>query len=221
MGDGGPRGRGWKAQGTGRGGEGTGWKACLRTAVLPPVSACWNQRQNPPRHAQAPAAGSVLPPPRPGRESGTSARLYGTGNNWGGTTGDTGRGGEAGQPDPAAVCVWGGVSRRSMPPRVAAGHDGIAAGGLPRLREWKTRPNSLWSTNRLQNTRPQPKLPPPHPSRCHPSGLQGWHPLVTSSVQGAGCLLARGTKPGQAGSPRPRWCPCLAGAGFLWPLKAS
>lgn len=81
------------------------------------------------------------------------------------------------------------------PPRVAAGHYGIAVGGLPRLRERETRPNSLRSTNTLQNTQPQPEPPPPpQPGHCHPSGLQSWQLLATSSAPGAGRLLVQGTQ---------------------------
>lgn len=70
------------------------------------------------------------------------------------------------------------------------GHHKTVSGGLPRLRDWETHPNSLWSTNSPEI--PNPKLP--QPRRCHPSGLQSWHCLLTSSVQGAGCLLLEGTQ---------------------------
>lgn len=41
---------------------------------------------------------------------------------------------------------------------------------------------------------PQHSTQPPQHSRHHPSGLQSWHSLITSSVPGAGCLLPEGTQ---------------------------
>lgn len=89
MGDGGHRGQGWKAQGTGTDSKGTGWKAHLQTAALPQVSACQNQCQNLPCHVghEAPAAGSVLPPPQLGSEPRPlpgSRQRHRAGNNLGG-----------------------------------------------------------------------------------------------------------------------------------------
>lgn len=48
-------------------------------------------------------------------------------------------------------------------PRVAVGHRETVAGGLPRLREWETCPNSLQSTNTPPKF-PTPNSPSPAPA---------------------------------------------------------
>lgn len=48
-------------------------------------------------------------------------------------------------------------------PRVAVGHHETVAGGLPRLREWETCPNSLQSTNAPPKF-PTPNSPSPAPA---------------------------------------------------------
>lgn len=84
------------------------------------------------------------------------------------------------------------------PPRVAAGHYGIAVGGLPRLRERETRPNSLRSTNTLQNTQPQPEPPPPpSPATAIQVGYRAGSCLPPPPHRVQGVFWCRGPKSGQ------------------------